>query len=185
MSERLVPDWQKERGISKGSYRYDFICFELCHYTAKRNQILQLSDVWPGYNKLAPQKTMQKYRSHLSTGEHHEKSWDLLEFISTDTGDCIIHGVMYAPSDGVKWMPKHIALGSNRNLHRATRSTLLVDLLHKAGHIQLQQTNPQVGPLTSARYSLFLKEINGTVVLPDLNLDNFMQFTANKIDIND
>ena len=24
----------------------------------------------------------------------------------------IIHGIMYAPSDGVKWMPKHIALGS-------------------------------------------------------------------------
>ena len=60
-------------------------------------------------------------------------------------------------------MPKHIALGSI--LHQATRSTLLVDLLRKAGHIQLRQANPPVGPLTSARYSLFLKEINGTVVL--------------------
>ena len=80
-------------------------------------------------------------------------------------------------------MPKHIALGSI--LHQATRSTLLVDLLHKGGHIQLRQANPQVGPLTSARYSLFLKEINGTVVLTDLNADNFMQFTADNIDIND
>ena len=62
---------------------------------------------------------------------------------------------------------------------------LLVDLLHKAGHIQLRKANPQVGPLTSARYSLFLKEINGTVVLTDLNPDNFMQFTANNIDNND
>ena len=80
-------------------------------------------------------------------------------------------------------MPKHIALGSI--LHQATRSTLLVDLLHKGGHIQLRQANPQVGPLTGARYSLFLKEINGTVVLIDLNPDNFKQFTANNIDIND
>ena len=44
----------------------------------------------------------------------------------------IIHGIMYSPSDGVKWMPKHIAVGSI--LRQATRSTLLVDLLHKAGH---------------------------------------------------
>ena len=33
----------------------------------------------------------------------------------------IIHGIMYAPSDGVKWMPKHVALGNI--LHQATRST--------------------------------------------------------------
>ena len=72
----------------------------------------------------------------------------------------IIHGIMYAPNDGVKWMPKHIALGSI--LHQATRSTLLVDLL-QAGHIR--QSNPQVGHLNSARRSLFLNEINGTVVL--------------------
>ena len=91
------------------------------------------------------------------------KFGDLFEFVSTDTGDCIIHGMMYAPSDVVKWMPKHIALGSI--LHQAMRSTLSVDLLHKAGHIQLRQADRQVGPLTSARYSLFLKEINGTVVL--------------------
>ena len=79
-------------------------------------------------------------------------------------------------------MPKHIALGSI--LRQATRSMLLVDRLHKAGHIQLRQPNPQVGPLTSARYSLFLKQINGTVVLTDLDQDNFMQFTANNIGIN-
>ena len=111
------------------------------------------------------------------------KVGDLFEFISTDTGYCIIHGMLYAPSDGVKWMPKHIALGSI--LHQATRLTLLVDLLHKAGHIQLRQANPHVGPLTSARYSLFFKEINGTIVLTDLNPDNFMQCTTNNIDIND
>ena len=40
------------------------------------------------------------------------KVGDLFEFVSTDTGDCIINGMMYAPSDEVKWMPKHIALGS-------------------------------------------------------------------------
>ena len=40
------------------------------------------------------------------------KVGDLFEFVSTDTGDCIIHGMMYAPSVGVKWMQKHIALGS-------------------------------------------------------------------------
>ena len=90
---------------------------------------------------------------------------------------------MYAPCNGVKGMAKHIAIGSI--LHQATRSTLLVDLLHKAGHIQLRQANPQVGPLTSARYSLFLNEINGTVVLTDVNPDNFMQFTTDNIDIND
>ena len=80
------------------------------------------------------------------------KVGDLFEFVSTDTGDCIIHGMMYAPGDGVKWMPKHIALGSI--LHQATRSTLLVDLLHKAVHIQLRQANPQGGHLTSARHRL-------------------------------
>ena len=72
-----------------------------------------------------------------------KKVGDLFEFLSTDTGDYIIQVMMYAPS----------------------YSTLLVDLLHKEGHIQLQQPNPQVGPLTGTRYSLFLKEINGTVVL--------------------
>ena len=91
------------------------------------------------------------------------KVGDLFEFVSTDTGDCIIHGMMCASYDGLKWMPKYIALGGI--LHQTTPSTLLVDLLHKAGHIQLRQANPQVGPLTSARYSLFLKEKNGTVVL--------------------
>ena len=40
------------------------------------------------------------------------KVGDLFEFVSTDTADCIIHGMMYTPSDGVKWMPKHMALGS-------------------------------------------------------------------------
>ena len=48
------------------------------------------------------------------------KVGDLFEFLSTDTGDYIIQVMMYAPS----------------------YSTLLVDLLHKAGHIQLQQPNP-------------------------------------------
>ena len=100
------------------------------------------------------------------------KVGNLFEFVSTDMRDCIIHGMMYAPSDGVKWMPKHIALGSI--LHQATRSTL-----------NISTSIAQVGPLTSVRYSLFLKEINGTVVLTDLNPDNFMQFTANNIDIND
>ena len=71
------------------------------------------------------------------------KVGDLFEFLSTDTGDYIIQVMMYAPS----------------------YSTLLVDLLHKKGHIQLRQANSQFGPLTGARYSLFLKEINGTVVL--------------------
>ena len=71
------------------------------------------------------------------------KVGDLFEFVSTDTGDYIIQVLMYTPS----------------------YATLLVDLLHKAGHIQLRQPNPQFVPLNSARYSLFLKEINGTVVL--------------------
>ena len=71
------------------------------------------------------------------------KVGDLFEFLSTDTGDYIIQVMMYAPN----------------------YSTLLVDLLHQAGHIQLPQADRQVGPLTSARYSLFLKEIIGTVVL--------------------
>ena len=30
-----------------------------------------------------------------------------------------------------------------------------------------------------------MNEINGTVVLTDLNADNFMQFTADNIDMND
>ena len=30
-----------------------------------------------------------------------------------------------------------------------------------------------------------MNEIKGTVVLTDLNVDNFMQFTADNIDIND
>ena len=34
----------------------------------------------------------------------------------------IIHGIMYTQSHGLKWMPKHIALGSI--LHQETRSTL-------------------------------------------------------------
>ena len=62
------------------------------------------------------------------------KVGDLFEFVRTDTGDCIINGMMYALSDGVNWTPKHITLGTI--LHQATRSTLLVDLPHKAGHIQ-------------------------------------------------
>ena len=191
MSECLVPDWQKERGISKGRHRYDFICFELGHYTVERNEILQLSDVWPGYNNIAQETNAQIPQSFINS----KASWEKLETCSnspalirqisqrqqrfascnycyeiisgsfyqsndTDNDDemftmphcdsdgndqshhttvlSIIHGTMYAPSDGVKWMPKHVALGSI--LHQATRSTLLVDLLHKAGHIR--QTNP-------------------------------------------
>ena len=143
MSERLVPDWQKERGISTGSYRYDFICFELGHHTAERNQILQLSDVWPGYNKLA-QKNQYKHTAVIYQQESiMRKVGDLFEFSSTDMGDYIIQVMMYAPS----------------------YSTLLVDLLHKEGQTQLRQEIPQFGPLTGARYSPFLREINGTVVL--------------------
>ena len=48
------------------------------------------------------------------------KVGDLFEFLITDMGDYFIQVMMYAPS----------------------YSTLLVDLLHQAGHIQLQQPNP-------------------------------------------
>ena len=45
-------------------------------------------------------------------------------------------------------------LGST--LYQAMRSRLLVELLHKARHMQLQ-ANSQVGHLTSARPSLVFK----------------------------
>ena len=118
MSERLVPDWQKERGISTGSYRYDFICFELGYYTAERNQIFQLSDVWPGIS--LPKNQYTNTAVIYQQESIMRKVGDLFEFLSTDTGDYIIQVMMYAPS----------------------YSTLLVDLLHQAGHIQLQQPNP-------------------------------------------
>ena len=48
-----------------------FICSEI-HYAADRKQILQLSDVWLRYNKLA-QEPVHKYRSRLAAGQHHLK----------------------------------------------------------------------------------------------------------------
>ena len=59
-----------------------------------------------------PKKPIQKYGSIYQQETIMRKVGDLFEFVNTDRGDCIIHGMMYAPSDGVKWMPKHIALGS-------------------------------------------------------------------------
>ena len=53
----------------------------------------------------------------------------------------IVQGVVYAASNGP------VFLGTT--LSDAMRSRPLVDLLHKAGHIQLR-ANPQVGHLTSA-----------------------------------
>ena len=87
---------------------------------------------------------------------------------------------MDAETHRPRWYP-YVKTSSSDAFNTVSRSRLL----HKAGHIQLWQANPQVGPLTSARCSLFLKEINGPVVLTDLSPDNFMQFTANTTDIND
>ena len=47
-------------------HRYDFIFFELGRYTAERNQILQLSDVWPGYDKLAQKTNTQIPQSFIN-----------------------------------------------------------------------------------------------------------------------
>ena len=50
--------------------------------------------------------------------------------------------IVYGVSNGRKWTPKHIGLGST--LHQVTRSKDLVKLFHKAGHILSYDQIPSI-----------------------------------------
>ena len=95
----------------------------------------------------------------------------------------IAQDVVYAVSNGTKWMPKHIGLGST--LHQATRSRKLVELFNKAGHIlSYQQILTLDTSLAQNTLDTMNKE-NGAVIPPNLKRDSFIHFTADNIDIND
>ncbi|PIK40695.1 hypothetical protein BSL78_22450 [Apostichopus japonicus] len=91
--------------------------------------------------------------------------------------------IVYVASGGKKWTPKHIGLAST--LHQATRSKVLVDLFHKAGHTLSYK---QVLQLDTALAESTLKSMDpqtGAVMPPNIMQDRFMHFTADNIDILD
>ena len=129
---------------------FEFASIHTENFTEKNHYLLQAIIVMRSFQRVSTRVMTLIMMPHCERQEDSDSDGNDQSHHTSVLS--IIHGIMYAPSDGVKWMPKHMALGSI--LHQATRSTLLVDLLHKAVHIQLRQANPQGGHLTSARHRL-------------------------------
>ena len=91
--------------------------------------------------------------------------------------------IVYGVSNGKKWTPKHIGLGST--LHQVTRSKDLVKLFHKAGHILSYDQILQVDTGLAESFLNSLDEESGTVIAPNLVQGNFVHFSADNIDILD
>ncbi len=88
--------------------------------------------------------------------------------------------IVYAVSNGVKWTPKHISLGST--LHQVTRSKRLVDLFHKAGNILSYKQILKIDTALAQETLASMNNDNGAVVPPNLNAAIFTHFTADNID---
>ena len=91
--------------------------------------------------------------------------------------------VVYAVSNGAKWTPKYIGLGST--LHQVTRSKQLVDLFNKAGHILSYKQILKIDTALAQETLASMNNESGAVVPPNLNSSIFTHFTADNIDIND
>ena len=93
--------------------------------------------------------------------------------------------IVYGVSNGKKWTPKHIGLGST--LHQATRSKTLVELFNKAGHVITYDNILQVDTaLAQATLrSLNKNKENGAIVPENLVSNKFVHFSTDNIDIMD
>ena len=95
----------------------------------------------------------------------------------------VAEDIVYGVSNGKKWTPKHIGLGST--LHHVTRSKDLVKLFHKAGHILSYDQILQVDTGLAESVLNSLDEESGTVIAPNLVQGNFVHLSADNIDILD
>lgn len=86
-------------------------------------------------------------------------------------------------SEGRKWTPRHIGLGST--LHQATRSKPLVELFHKAGHILCYKDILQLDTALAESTLEAMDEQSGTAVPSNLVRGRFVHFSTDNIDIND
>ena len=91
--------------------------------------------------------------------------------------------IVYGVTNGRKWTPKHIGLGST--LHQVTRSKDLVKLFHKAGHILSYDQILQVDTGLAESVLNTLDEETGAVIPPNLVQGSFVHFSADNIDILD
>lgn len=74
--------------------------------------------------------------------------------------------IVYGVSDGTKWTPKHVGLGST--LHQVTRSKDLVHLFNKAGHILSYDQILQVDTSLAESVLKSLDPETGSVMPPNL-----------------
>jgi hypothetical protein len=95
----------------------------------------------------------------------------------------VAQDIVYGVSNGKKWTPKHIGLGST--LHQVTRSKDLVKLFHKAGHILSYDQILQLDTGLAESVLNTLDEKSGTVISPNLVQGNFVHFSADNIYILD
>ena len=79
-------------------------------------------------------------------------------------------------------IPKHIGLASS--LHQATRSKDLVHMFYRAGHIMSYHDILKLDTAL-AENTLQTMSSDGSVLPPNLVKDQFVHFSADKIDIND
>ena len=95
----------------------------------------------------------------------------------------VAQDIVYGVSEGKKWTPKHVGLGST--LHQSTRSKKLVTLFHRAGHC-LPYTDLLRVDTALAEHSLSTMDKETGNILPvNLTPTRFTHFTADNIDIND
>ena len=84
----------------------------------------------------------------------------------------ITQDFVYAVSNGTKWTPKHIGLGSI--LQQVTRSRQLVELFHRAGDILSYRQIPKLDTLLAQNE----RGVKGAVIPPNSNCEFFIHFTA-------
>ena len=95
----------------------------------------------------------------------------------------VAQDIVYGVSEGKKWTPKHVGLGST--LHQSTRLKKLVNLFYRAGHC-LPYTDLLYVDTALAEHSLSKMDTETGNLLPvNLTPNRFTHFTVDNIDIND
>ena len=131
-------------------------------------------------------KCLAAYKYQTGKNKEESKKTDIALIFKQNHQERILsltQDIVYAVSNGVKWTPKHIGLGST--LHQVTRSKQLVDLFHKAGNILSYKQILKIDTALTQETPASMKNDNGAVVPPNLNAAIFTHFTADNIDIND
>ena len=91
--------------------------------------------------------------------------------------------LVFGVSNGKKWTPKHVGLGST--LHQSTRSKALVQLFHRAGHTISYDGVMRVDTALAEATLESLNRENGAIVPRNLVPQRFIHFSTDNIDILD